>query len=998
MAIPPLPPALRLAPAFPFVGRAPELETLRALLPDAERPGRGLALVTGEAGSGKTRLVRELGREASEGGALVLCGTCGEAVRAPNRPFVECLEHLLRATDPRELRADLGPLGGELARLVPDIAQWAGPLRAPLRGEPDSERHRLHSAVTDLLTRTSERRPLIVVLEDLHWADGASLLCLRHLARGAADARMLVVVTYRDAEPGAAPEFLEALADLQRAEGVARVRLSGFSEGEVADFVRGAAGGEPIADAGDVAGALRDLTGGNPFLLGEVWRALVEDGALVPDDGGGLRLTRPLTEVASPRSVRDVVGDRVRRLSPEATELLELAAVAGPDVDLATLRRAAALDEAGVLRAIEELERSGVLEELHGRPLEYRFSHELVRRAVQDRLTGSRRAELHLRVGRALEEVAGDDPRRLASLAHHLRAAAPLGVADAAVEYTMRAARLAMTALAYDEAAALLRAALELGAMEPRARGEAHLALGTAGHRGGRTADALEGFRAAAAIADEEADADLFARAAIGFEEAWWRPGFVQRDAIDLLEEAARRLAGGDAPLRVVVLAGLSRALARIGEYERAAALRAEALGMARRLGEPGPLGAVLAGAFWHLPTSGARVVLAELAEARGLAERIDDAVLVTEAMAWQVPALVAVGELAAAGREVARLREVAAATRQPFKLHVAEHSGAAIALCEGRLADAEEMAARSREWSFHLTGSDAAGVYGIQMFSVRREQGRLRELEPVLRQTLGPGRLLGPWRPGLAALLAELGLEAETRDALRAVEARGLDTLRESLWVASLSYLADACAAIGDAAMAALVFPEMEPLAGAPIAIGHLVACYGAADRYLGMLAAVLGEHGTAQRHFEAALELERRMSARTWLAHTTYEYGRMLLSAPGSGPDERARAAGLLSEADALAESIGMPVLLARIRALPRARHAVSPLPDGLSGREAQIVGLIARGLSNREIGGALSISQHTAANHVRAILRKTRCANRAEVAAYAVQHGLLPAEDPD
>ncbi len=215
----------------------------------------------------------------------------------------------------------------------------------------------------DLLTRTGERHPTVVVLEDLHWADGASLLGLRHLARGAADARLLIVGTYRDDEAEVAPEFSTAIADLQRAEGVTRVRLTGLTPDEVAEFVRRVAGGEPGAEP-RVAEALADLTGGNPFLLGEMWRTLVETEALVPEDGGGFRLSRPVAEVASPRSVRDVVGERLRRLPEGTTDLLELAAIAGPRFELATLRRAAALDEPELLRAIDELERGGMIEEL----------------------------------------------------------------------------------------------------------------------------------------------------------------------------------------------------------------------------------------------------------------------------------------------------------------------------------------------------------------------------------------------------------------------------------------------------------------------------------------------------------------------------------------------------------------------------------------------------------------------------------------------------------
>ena len=166
---------------------------------------------------------------------------------------------------------------------------------------------------------------------------------------------------------------------------------------------------------------------------------------------------------------------------------------------------------------------------------------------------------------------------------------------------------------------------------------------------------------------------------------------------------------------------------------------------------------------------------------------------------------------------------------------------------------------------------------------------------------------------------------------------------------------------------------------------IGHGVACYGAADRYLGMLATVLGDTDRAQRHFETALALNRRMGAFTWLAHTAHEYGRMLVARGGA----RERAMELFAEADVLAERIGMPALRRRI-ALLGATRAAAP-PDGLSFREVQILALVAEGLSNREIGAALFISEHTAANHIRSILRKTRCANRTEAASYAHRHGL-------
>jgi DNA-binding CsgD family transcriptional regulator len=218
-------------------------------------------------------------------------------------------------------------------------------------------------------------------------------------------------------------------------------------------------------------------------------------------------------------------------------------------------------------------------------------------------------------------------------------------------------------------------------------------------------------------------------------------------------------------------------------------------------------------------------------------------------------------------------------------------------------------------------------------------------------------------WRPGLVSVLVELGMEDEARRELARVAAEGLEGFRESLWLASLTYLTDACSAVGDERVAALVYPELEPLAGAIVMIGHLVSCFGAADRYLGMLAATLGEWERAEEHFERAADINRRTGSVTWLGHTLYQHGR------------------------------ARPAPLDRVRALGSS-VPVAALPDGLSFREVQILALVARGLSNREIGGSLSISEHTAANHVRSILRKTGCANRTQAASYAHRRGLVEA----
>jgi DNA-binding CsgD family transcriptional regulator/tetratricopeptide (TPR) repeat protein len=983
-----LPGSLRLTSTFPFVGRSSQLDTLRALMPTAEGEGRRVVLLSGEPGSGKSRLVREFASEAAGLGALVLYGACDAVVRTPYGPFVEALEHATRVVDPAELHAALATSGGELTRLLPDLPARVGDLPTPVEADADTERHRLHTAVTDLLVGLSAR-PVLLVLEDGHWADASTLLLLRHLARAAGHARVLLLVTFRDTEADVPEALSQTLADLRRSDDVVRLRLAGLSDEEVDTFLRHAAAGDAGPGQPELARAIGELTGGNAFLVCELWRALVETGIVEVVDGA-IRATRPLAELGTPESVREVVSQRLSRLAPATTDLLELTAAAGSEFGLDIVRQASGLSEPDLLAALEEAVHSGMIEELPSRRLAYRFTHELVRRALYDRLSGVRRAELHLRVGEALERSEGRSGRALADLAHHFAAAAPLDGPQRGIEYNVAAARAAAAAVAFDEAATRLRIALELGIESPAKRAEVFLELGTASHRAGDAADALQAFAQTADIARELGNGELLARAAIGYEEACWRPGIADQGAVELLEEATTALGDGNLELRAGLLGGLARGLVFQGEHERGAIVRTNAVALARRLDDPVPLATVLVRSYWSRGTSSLDEILAMLTEAVDLGEELGDTEILAEAMAWRVPTFVALGDLDAARLEVAALLRTAEQTAQPFILHVAEHYGSSIALCDGHLQEAEARARHSHEWSRLLSGSDAAGVHGIQMFNIRREQGRLAELAPIIRILATDADRGGPWRPGLASVLVELGMEAEARRELARVVDEGLDSFRESLWLAALAYLTDACAALGDEATAAIIYPELEPLAGTNVMIGHLVSCHGAADRYLGMLAATLGESQRAEEHFERAMELNRRMGAVTWLAHTAYEYGRLLVA---RGPSERDRADALLGEAAALAQRIGMPTLLGRVRALgsaaPTRRH-----PDELSAREVEILCLVARGMSNREIGTTLFISEHTAANHIRSILRKTRCANRTEAASYAHRHGLVGA----
>ncbi len=435
-----------------------------------------------------------------------------------------------------------------------------------------------------------------------------------------------------------------------------------------------------------------------------------------------------------------------------------------------------------------------MIEELPSQRLACRFTHEIVRRALYDRLSRLRRAELHLRVGEALESAGPASDRALADLAHHFGAAAPFGGAERAIDYNLRAARAASAALAFDEAAdaAAHRARDRHRGRAPSAprpcSSSARRATGP-----GKATDALEAFASAAEIARELESAELLARAAIGYEEACWRPGTGEPGR----GRAARGGAGGGgrrraAELRIGLLAGLARALDFQGERERGAIVRENAVALARRHEDRAGLAKVLVRSYWARGTTPLEEILPMLTEARDLAEELGDAEIHTEAMAWRVPTFVALGDLESARHGGRRPARDGRADR------AAVHAPRGRALRVGDSPSATETSgkprrwrSRSREWGRLLTGRDASGIYGIQMFGVRREQGRLAELAPAVRILAGGVEREGPWRPGLVAVLAELGMEArgEAR-AGRSSPRRASTAFAASLWLATLAYL----------------------------------------------------------------------------------------------------------------------------------------------------------------------------------------------------------------
>jgi DNA-binding CsgD family transcriptional regulator/tetratricopeptide (TPR) repeat protein len=619
-------------------------------------------------------------------------------------------------------------------------------------------------------------------------------------------------------------------------------------------------------------------------------------------------------------------------------------------------------------------------------------------RAVYDRLPSSRRARLHLEVADALARLNPGD-RSLPDLARHHLAALPLADPVVVIDVTARAAELAMRSLAYEDATELFAALLPI-VSSPERRAELLVRAADARVRAGDGQVALDHLREAVALARETRRNDLLVSAAIAFETASWWLGLPGGEAEALLRDALPLV--DDEPTRVRALAAYGRALALAGRSHDAERVVEEAIARAREIEAPALMSFALS-TFFNVPWQPERylLMLQRAEELCALAAAQADPLEAMNAQHWLVLSLILNDEF---DHLVAALQEherIANRTRQPFCRHLSAAARSMHALMQGRFAAAEVLANEANELASGLSGVDASGVFGVQMFSLRREQGRLEEVRPVIEMVVRLNRESATWRTGLAALYAELGLVDEARAQVRELVDTGLTGIpRDSLFLGALTYLADAAVATGEQAAAAELYRALEPYRGTPVVLGHLIACYGAADRYLGALAELAGRGRDAETHFLRAVELDTSARAVTWLAHSRYRYAAFLVRQGRGRRSDRART--LLHQVVEVTEEVGMRTLHTRAAGL--LAELGEPVPvatveDGaafgqagtLSTREMDVVRCLANGLTNVEIGRHLHISQHTAANHVRSILMKSGLANRTEVAAWAIRNGV-------
>ena len=442
-----------------FVGRQREMGELKACLEDA-LSGRGrLVTLVGEPGIGKTRTAQELATYAGLRSAQVLWGRCYEEQGMPPCwPWVQAIRSYVREHEPDQLRSEMGAGAADIAEVVSDVKERLPGLSPPPQWDsPEQARFRLFDSITAFLKSASQKQPLVLVLDDLHWADQPSLMLLQFVARELGNSRLLLVGTYRDVELNRQHPLAETLGELTRERLFQRVLLRGLSQQDVGRFIEVAAGVDPPAGLTE---AVHTQTEGNPLFVTEVVRLLVQEGALSPDpsprgrgETGG-RGEGDSWTVRIPEGVREVIGRRLNRLSQRCNETLTIASVIGREFELRQLTPLVEdISEDRLLEVLEEALSARVIEELPQAVGRYQFTHALIQETLTEELTLTRRVRLHARIAETLEELYGDSAEvHAAELAPHFAEAEAVLGADRLVHYSLLAGERALAAYAWEEA------------------------------------------------------------------------------------------------------------------------------------------------------------------------------------------------------------------------------------------------------------------------------------------------------------------------------------------------------------------------------------------------------------------------------------------------------------------------------------------------------------------------------------------------------------------
>jgi DNA-binding SARP family transcriptional activator len=879
----PLPRRLSQMSRTGFAGRVNERMQLRRDFQEALNGERRVALIGGEPGIGKTRLASSAALAAYDEGATVLLGRCDEDVSVPYQAWVEALDHLVRHA-PDETLGRVAPRHlTELSGLIPNLGDRYPEVERRTLSTTDTDQYFLFESVAALLEAASSDDPIVLVFDDVHWADKPTLLMLRHVVQSSASLRVQIMVTFRDGRIDASSSLAELLGALAREDVAHRMSLAGLLDAEIVEMIEGRGGHALDQDGIGLARELRRETDGNPFFLGELLRYLAESGSLLRDENNRWMIPGGLHGVQLPETVKDVIRQRVARLGLSAQHILRLAAVVGRDFDIDVVSVISAAAPTDVLDVLERAEAASLVNEVPGDSSRYTFAHALVQQSLYEDLGLARCRLAHRQIGEALEQLRADGASvRISELAQHwMDGGRPTDWAKM-VLYAREVGDAAALALAPDEAARWYGDALAVLDRQPqpdqRLRAELLIALGTTVLKGGETF-LLE----AAQTAQREQDDELLIKAVLADRRGWQSTvGRVAADRIAVAEAALEAVGTHDSDDRARLLKAYATDLAYSGDPGKCWRLDQEAVNVARRLGNRKTLLHVLLRrpvGFWAPDSLEYR--LAASREAVILAEEIND----QSSMFWAYNDLafvaVSVGSRAEFDRAVERHQQIEVNLgQQPGFDWLITAFFCVNALLKSDLDDAQRLAYVVSSQAIEAGNRDVDALLTLFLSNIAWQRGESQHVIAPLQEVVARSARLNSNRALLARAFVISGEDERALELMQAEFLTGIDIPWDRYWMVATSYWAEVAALTHHHGAAELLYRRLLPWSNQIVAVSAMIE--NAVSFYLGLLASELGEHEAADVHFSAALSLVESLGATFQIARTKLEWGRLLVTAP--------------------------------------------------------------------------------------------------------------------
>jgi class 3 adenylate cyclase len=909
----PLPPLLEVVEPV-VVGRDAHLEQLQQTFADAATGARQVVLVGGEPGIGKTTLMSMLSRRAHEDGTVVCYGRTEKDLGLPYQAFVQALDHFVTHAPADVLETHVDEHRGELARLVPTLVRQVPGCPPATTTDPDSEKYLTFGAVVGLLSLAARQQTVLLVLEDLHWADRPTLQLLRHLTAVPELGAVMVVGTYRTTDIGPDHPLTETLAVLRREPGVTRVELDGLSSASVNELVTTLAGHE-IEDEEQLRliESLTVETHGNPFFVREILRHLTDSGGLVQNASGQWSVTETLRSTGLPQSLQEVVTQRVVHLGPDATRILTYAAVIGGEIELDLLADVVGMDLENLIDLVEQAERAAILTEVPGRTSYVTFVHALVPAILYDGVSTARRCRMHRRIAEAIEDRYGDDPGRAAFLAHHWREARDQAKA---LEYARRAGLGALDALAPNEAVRWLGGALTLLDELDNARTlrcDLLVAYGTAQRQSGDP-----GFREtlleASRLAAELNDADRMAAATLANSRGnWSATGAVDLERVAALDAALAQATDPALAARLFAMIASERTFD--ASYDE----RSDLLRRAKDLVPPDDP-ATLVGVY--------NLVVEIVRHPRQLRQRLDDTAVslsVARGLGDPVALFWAVGHRMRATFEAGLVDEsdqlfhemqaIASGIGEPALLWQARYALAMRTLLHGDAERGDQLAADAYQLGESAAQPDALMYYLAQVDMSLWMQGRLHEVIDALEQSMIEHPGVPGFRAALTRALAHGGRFDEAAEIIAEAREKQFGDITEDLiWTHGITTYTETAVLLNDVASAEILADLLGPYADQVAFTG--ANSNGHVSHYLGALSTVLGSYDEAEGYFETASRWNAAADAPYLACLTDVQWASMLRRR--GDPGDAQRAERLLEQAGEVARAKGFAGVTRDVEAL--------------------------------------------------------------------------------